>query len=155
MLADITNAHKKARTTSNWTQSKSPHIIALQNLVKDVTPSPKMLSRPTSKKQKSNNKQCMGSKAKVIYEPTLPAPENTIKYSPIEAYRILKQLEGKQRYSAIKKMVKDELVLVGTSRLYSLLKLDESKVKAWWNEGGRPHILDTVTLEEEIKKTQQ
>ena len=80
MLTDITNAHKKARMTSICDR---PHIIVLQNLVKAVTPAPKILFRPTSKKQTSSSKQCMGSKAKVINELTLPTPQHKVLYTPV------------------------------------------------------------------------
>ena len=61
MLADITNAHKMARTTNNnrVSPSESANIVTLQNFVKPSMTAPRILLRPLKRKELSN-KQASG-----------------------------------------------------------------------------------------------
>lgn len=93
-----------------------------------------------------------GQISKEISEPILPTPQNGVIYTPVEAYRVLKKLEGKQRFAVIRTMIEEGLVLCRTTQIYRMLKRDESDLKSWWNECGRPAILDQTTLDEAIKK---
>lgn len=153
MLADIADAHKMARTTDHQRLSppESADIVALQNFAKALVTAPAILLRPNETKR-TVQQPGVGSIGNQNNELTIPTPENGALYAPVEVHRILKQLEGKQRYSTIKMMIEKGTILCKTSQIYRMLKLDESELKPWWNVRGRPAILDEATLDENIKK---
>jgi hypothetical protein len=81
------------------------------------------------------------SQAKGRKPVSLPTPEKGSVYTPKEAYHILKAMNGRTRGAAMAQMIATKTVLCGRKQLYNLVQKEESELKGWWNQRGRPRVL--------------
>jgi hypothetical protein len=142
MLSDLTN-HGRVNV-----QSESAAVIELQKFVGDTAPQIRKLLRRDAK---SKNSKKLPPVAVAV---ELPTPEKGEAYTPAEACKILKGMKGRTRGAAIRMMIEMKRVLCGQKQLYALTKKHESQLKPWWNMEGRPAIVNSKALADQVQTHQ-